>query len=179
MLIQQYDSRWKTQYELVVGAISRVTRGLDVRFEHVGSTSVPGLGSKPILDIDIVYIGDETFRDLTGRLAQIGYYHNGNQGVPGREAFKRNPNSPKHGVLDTIRHHLYACSADSAELARHIGFRDFLRENEWARIEYEELKQAIASQAYQDHKTYAAIKEQSARGFIVKILALAGAPGYG
>jgi GrpB-like predicted nucleotidyltransferase (UPF0157 family) len=106
-------------------------------------------------------------------LAGIGYFHNGDQGIPGREAFKRNEDAKKRPVLDDIRHHLYACQSDAAELKRHIVFRDFLRKNEWARIEYQALKLRLAEETGQDQTAYALLKEERALEFILSIVARA------
>jgi GrpB-like predicted nucleotidyltransferase (UPF0157 family) len=73
-------------------------------------------------------------------------------------------------ILDTVKHHLYVCPADSVELERHILFRNFLRKNEWARLKYQELKHALAAKADQDRKIYAELKERYASEFINSLI---------
>lgn len=58
-----------------------------MRIEHVGSTSVPGLAAKPILDIEVVIGSQEKLPEAIARLGGLGYRHKGDRGVPGREAF--------------------------------------------------------------------------------------------
>jgi len=76
-------------------------------------------------------------------------------------------------ILDDICHHLYACHEKNIEFKRHILFRDFLRQNKWAIIEYQDLKLQIARETDQNHKSYAILKETRARDFVEKILKLA------
>lgn len=143
---------------------------LNISVEHIGSTAVPKLAAKPIIDIDIVYGNDIHIEAVKKGLEKIGYFHNGNQGIINREVFKRGMLGNKHQILDTITHHLYVCPIDSEELRRHILFRNYLIANESARIEYQKLKYKIAAAANQDKKQYAVLKEVKARAFINDIL---------
>ena len=137
--------------------------------EHVGSTSVPKLDSKPIIDIDIIYSKQLDFEKIKLGLLNLGYYHNGNQGIEDRDVFKRNGKFPKE-ILDTIKHHLYVCPIDSKALQRHILSRNFLRKNDWARVEYQQMKYELAKKANQDKKVYAILKELHANDFIDSII---------
>jgi GrpB-like predicted nucleotidyltransferase (UPF0157 family) len=73
-------------------------------------------------------------------------------------------------VLDKISHHLYVCPVGSHALERHLLSRDFLRKNEWARIEYQEMKYELAEMAGQDKKRYAELKELNVNHFIDAIV---------
>lgn len=173
MLIQKYNPLWiQYFYELKI-EFKNALRELDFQIEHVGSTSVIGLAAKPIIDIDIVYWEEEDFEKIKNRLSIIGYYHNGNQGIQHREVFKRQDIIEKHPILDKHIHHLYVCVGSSKELKRHLLFRDFLRNNDWAKKEYENLKIELAKEANQDRKKYAALKEIRAKEWIKSIIDLA------
>jgi GrpB-like predicted nucleotidyltransferase (UPF0157 family) len=169
MLIAKYTSEWVEYFDDLKSEIKNGLRGLDCRIEHVGSTSIPNLDSKPIIDIDIVYEGESEFENINAGLLRLGYRHHGNQGIEKREVFKRNPHAP-NAVLDAIPHHLYVCPIDSAALERHLLMRDFLRKHEWAKAEYQRLKYALAEQAGQDRKIYAALKELHVNAFIDEIV---------
>lgn len=173
MLIQPYHPNWKLQFDTIQKILKASLKESILRIEHVGSTSVVGLAAKAIIDIDIIYENDSNFSEICVVLARLGYYHNGNQGIPQREAFKRQKGSTPHPILDTIPHHLYACPKDSRELKRHLSFRNFLRNNDWARDEYTSIKMDIAQQTNQDKEIYSLLKESAATLFIEKILALA------
>ena len=166
MLIQKYNPNWIKDFNDIKKAISEALLNPNVRIEHMGSTSVPDLAAKPIIDIDMVFDTPEEFEAIKKGLEEIGYYHNGNQGIPNREVFKRNNTDAKHKILDSIAHHLYVCPSDSAELQRHILFRDSLLVNEDARMQYQKIKYALAEEAHQDRKNYAALKTEKAQPFI-------------
>jgi GrpB-like predicted nucleotidyltransferase (UPF0157 family) len=170
MLIQKYQSSWVSDFNAIKSVIEESLTDLDFSIEHIGSTSVKDLAAKAIIDIDVVFYKKEAFETVKIRLEKLGYYHNGNQGIEGREAFKRDQLKTKHLVLDSIIHHLYVCPADSPELQRHLAFRDFLRAHEKERKEYEHLKYEIALKTNQDKKEYAILKEEMAKEFIESIL---------
>lgn len=170
MLIQEYKETWVEDFKAIKSVFNDAFTNLNISIEHIGSTSVPKLAAKPIIDIDIVYGNDMSFETIKRGLEKIGYYHNGNQGIINREVFKRKNWWSKHQILDKITHHLYACPVDSEELQRHITLRNYLIANETARTEYQKLKYEIAEAANQDKKQYAALKEVKARAFINNII---------
>src|SRR5262245_51865013 len=93
--------------------------GVAVTIEHVGSTAVPGLAAKPIIDMDVVIRSRSDLPAVITRLATLGYQHQGDLGIPDREAFRPPPGLPPH--------HLYVCLAGCAALRNHITLRDHLR----------------------------------------------------
>jgi len=170
LLVQKYNPDWKNMFQEIREIIEDKLKDLLITIEHVGSTAVPGLAAKPIIDIDIIYKNETPLSEIVSSLNELGYQHNGDQGIPGREAFKRIPENSTHPILDTIKHHLYVCSEDNDELNRHIVFRDFLLANDWARDEYQTLKLKLAEEINHDHKTYALLKETRATTFIEDII---------
>jgi len=171
MLIVNYNPEWIIWFEKIKLALNLGLIGLDFKYriEHVGSTSVPNLDSKPIIDIDIVYQKEIQFNEIKLRLMEIGYYHNGNQGIEKREVFKRN-GTTNNKTLDQIKHHLYVCPIDSQALNRHILSREALRNNKNARIEYQKIKYKLAVKANQNQKLYAELKELYVNDFIDRII---------
>ena len=170
MLIEKYSANWIKDFMDLKHEIEKGLSGLEYNIEHVGSTSVPNLDAKPIIDIDIIYTNQAAFAKIKSDLEKIGYYHNGNQGIEDREVFKRN-NNQINKILDTVKHHLYVCSSDSKALERHILSRNFLRKNEWARLKYQQMKYELAEKSNQDKKIYAELKEQTINDFIDLIIA--------
>lgn len=165
MLIVKYNPEWITHFEKIKEKLSDALDSINVDIQHVGSTSVPKLSAKPIIDIDIIYNENADFEHIKNNLESLGYYHNGNQNVEGREVFKRN-GKVENEVLDKITHHLYVCKHDCWELQRHILFRDYLRKHEIARNFYQNLKYQIAKETNQDKKLYANMKEMRTNSFI-------------
>jgi GrpB-like predicted nucleotidyltransferase (UPF0157 family) len=178
MLIQPYKESWVVDFDSLKRVLEEALAGLPISVEHVGSTSVPGLAAKPIIDVDLVVDQRVAIDDIKSRLTKVGYYHNGNQGIPGREVFKRGQAADTHPVLDLVAHHLYACRAASDELRRHRLFRDYLIADDEVRIQYQTLKYALAHEANQDRKHYALLKELKATAFISRIIERAGQSEY-
>jgi GrpB-like predicted nucleotidyltransferase (UPF0157 family) len=173
MLLEEYKESWIEDFNQIREVINKELLNLKVSIEHIGSTSVPGLAAKPIIDIDVVFAEHAEFEEIKKRLEKIGYHHNGNQGITDREVFKRNIAAARHIVLDFINHHLYVCPINSKELQKHILFRDYLVSNEEARAEYQHLKYQIAEEANQERKKYAQLKEMKAEKFIDIIISKA------
>lgn len=169
MILEKYSSNWINNFTAIKREIENALDGLTCTIEHVGSTSVPNLDSKPIIDIDIIYSKQLSFEKIKSELERTGYYHNGNQGIEDRDVFKRDGKLTNE-ILDTIKHHLYVCPIDSKALERHILSRNFLRKNDWARIKYQQMKYEVAEKANQDRKIYAALKELNINDFIDSII---------
>lgn len=145
VVVLPYDPLWVEEFEKIYASIWPSIQSLAERIEHIGSTAVPGLAAKPIIDMDIVIADDQQFTAVKTALESLGYWHNGNQGILGREAFKYNPAQK----LDLMPHHLYVCSADSTELKRHLTLRDHLRNYPVDRDAYAMVKFS-AAQAHPD-----------------------------
>jgi GrpB-like predicted nucleotidyltransferase (UPF0157 family) len=172
MLIVEHNPKWAFQFEKIKEKYLEALKNIDVQIEHIGGTSVPLLAAKNIIDIDIIFMKEADFESIKQRLEVIGYIHKGNQGIAGREVFKRN-GLENDEILDNIPHHLYLCKHESTELQRHILFRNYLKANETARNFYQNLKQSIALEANNDRKRYTEIKEIKAKSFIDFVIELA------
>ena len=138
VVVLPYDPKWKDDFEAIKREIADAVGELTVSVEHVGSTSVEGLSAKPIIDIDVVIKDEAVFEEVVRRLAGIGYIHEGDLGIKGREAFRYS------GKNHLREHHLYVCPQDSRELFRHVKFRDFLRSHPEAVKRYSEVKETAA-----------------------------------
>ena len=135
VVVQSYDKTWADDFVAIRDELNTVLKDLVLRIEHVGSTSVEGLSAKPIIDIDVVIQNKEKLPEVIAALQKLGYSHEGDQGIPGREAFKY------EGKEHLRKHHLYVCTLDAEELRRHIVFRDYLRNNPEAVAEYSRIKE--------------------------------------
>ena len=156
VLIVDYDPLWPLLFTELAAAISQTVGTLALKIEHVGSTSVPGLVAKPIIDVDVVIRSRDDVPEAARRLATLGYVHEGDLGVTGREAFARADGlTPWDGSKrQWPEHHLYVCAQGSQELARHLTFRDYLRTHPDAATAYGELKQRLAEVFRNDREAY-------------------------
>ena len=152
VVVLPYDEGWKKDFLAIAEELREALGELALRIEHVGSTSVEGLSAKPIIDIDVV-IGEGLLPAVIEALGRIGYEHEGDQGIPGREAFKY------EGKEHLRKHHLYVCAQDASELRRHTAFRDYLRSHPEAVREYSRIKEEGAAlypydiDSYIEHKS--------------------------
>ena len=138
VVVLPYDEAWVSAFEAIRQEIEKAAGDLIIGIEHVGSTSVPGLSAKPVIDIDVIIEDYTFFHEIVGRLESIGDRHEGDLGIKHREAFKY---SDKPHLM---KHHLYVCPQASEELHRHITFRDFLRSNPEAAEKYGFVKETAA-----------------------------------
>src|SRR6266567_3992999 len=89
--ITRNAGRWPAVFAQLRDHIANALRPLATRIEHVGSTAVPGLAAKPIIDLDVVIATRDDLPAVIERLHPLGYRHEGDLGVPGREAFTTPP----------------------------------------------------------------------------------------
>lgn len=153
IVVQPYTREWENSFLDIRNEIQDALGELALRIEHVGSTAVRGLSAKPIIDIDVVIKDDSVFDAVVSKLQEIGYLHEGDLGIAGREAFKY------EGKEHLQKHHLYVCPSDSAELKRHLAFRDYLSAHPEAVLEYSRIKEEGAKlypddvDGYIEHKS--------------------------
>lgn len=162
--VVDYDPAWPAAFERLRVSVWPVVEDIAVAIEHVGSTSVPGLAAKPVIDLDVVLRSGEHVSTAVARLATLGYAHLGDLGIDGREAFAPPAGSPDH--------HLYVCPPDSPALANHLALRDHLRAHPERAAAYGALKKRLAATFARDIDGYVAGKT----GFIVGVLREVGFP---
>lgn len=162
VIIEEYNPRWKEEFSLIRKILAAHLQDQVVSIEHVGSTSVAGLAAKPILDIDIVIDSSDRLPAVTNILRDLGYIYEGDLGIPGRIAYRREnervPHSPKQKTW--MEQHVYVCAKDSRELERHLTFRDNLRQNPDLVHEYGDLKKKLAGICGTDRERYGMMKEE-------------------
>jgi GrpB-like predicted nucleotidyltransferase (UPF0157 family) len=150
VIIAPYDPTWPRIFEALRLRIEAALGPVAQAVEHVGSTAVPGLAAKPVIDIDVVIGCDSALPAAIERLAAIGYAHQGEKGIAGRHAFAAPPDLP--------RHHLYVCAETTPELRRHLAFRDRLRADADLAAAYGALKQGLAARYGADREGYTEAK---------------------
>ena len=166
--VEKYNPEWVSWFEQLCSFFDPKLAPHVIRFEHVGSTAIPGMISKPIIDLDIV-IQIADFDEIKSRLETIGYVHQGDLGIPEREAFALEDFYLKDRLPP---HHLYVCDLNSKELHRHVTFRDYLREHPADAREYSELKQSLVDKYDGDRESYIAGKNQLVRAILDRALFL-------
>ena len=159
-----YDPGWPGLFRRLAERVDAALAGVAHVTEHVGSTAVPGLDAKPIIDLDVVVPDDLTAGAAVRALAAAGWRHEGDLGIPGREAFLPPPGLPYH--------HLYMVVAGSAPYRDHIDLRDFLRAHPLQATGYGRLKRRLAAHLGTDRRAYADGKSEMIQDLLRQARAL-------
>jgi GrpB-like predicted nucleotidyltransferase (UPF0157 family)/mannose-6-phosphate isomerase-like protein (cupin superfamily) len=152
IVVVDYDPRWPAWFERLCSHVWPAVQGMALRIDHVGSTSVPGMAAKPIIDMDVVVAYPSDVPPATESLRKLGYEWRGDMGIEGRQAFARWDDN------DLPRHHLYLVVDNNRAHLDHILLRDLLRADPEARRRYAELKRSNVSLAQGDMDVYVAAK---------------------
>ena len=161
VLVKAYDPEWPRAFERIHAHVWPAVQHCSMSLEHVGSTAVPGLASKPVIDACIVVASPRDIPYVVKAVTKLGYTHSGELGVPGREAFRQPPGLPKH--------HLYASYRGSLSLRNHLGLRDYLRAHPEAAQQYGELKKQLAKRFPDDIDNYIAGKTDFVLGILAQL----------
>ena len=150
------DREWPARARAELRAIEEALGDTAVRVEHVGSTAVPGLAAKPILDLQLSVDAVEPRGRYVGPLERLGYLF-----VPAPESldyhlFAKPPERPR-------THHLHVCAVGSEHELRHIAVRDFLRAHPDEAARYDALKREVAARHPHDRLAYIEGKEEYVR----------------
>lgn len=138
--VVEYRASWPERFAELRAAYDAALdeAGVPHRTEHVGSTSVPGLAAKPVIDVDVV-VAPADVPEAVGALAAIGFVPRGELGIPGREAFR----TPERFAPSNT----YVVAEGSLAFRNHLGVRDALRADDALRDEYAAVKRRAAAVA--------------------------------
>jgi GrpB-like predicted nucleotidyltransferase (UPF0157 family) len=136
--VVQYDPDWPMRFLAIRAAIDAALELVPVvAIEHVGSTSVPGLAAKPVIDVDVI-VTRPNLMPAIGALERIGYRHRGDLGIPDRHALA----APDDGT----RRNVYVVVDGLLAVRNHLAVRDSLRSSRSLRDRYAALKCGLASE---------------------------------
>lgn len=163
VILSPHDDRWTDEFRQAEQRFRELFGDEIIRIEHVGSTAIPGILAKPMLDIAIL------FRAITApvfdRMQDLGYTYYG-EVAPGKHLFLLREADGRS------LQHVHCCAVDKPEpFHEQLRFRDFLRAHPAYAREYEQLKQQLASRYPDDRSRYTAGKQE----FFEKIKVLAAA----
>ncbi len=146
-----HNPKWSHQAD---EEAKRILAGLSlpiIGIYHIGSTSVPGIKAKPILDFVMEVERLEDVIQAVPEFEAVGYLSKGEYGIPGRQFFTRDTDGER-------THHLHVFQKGHPDIERHTVFRDFLRANPDAALEYERLKEKLAKRFPKQSDNYTAAK---------------------
>lgn len=151
IILADYDPEWPSKYAQHARVITESLCETLLRIEHIGSTSVPGLAAKPIIDILAVVPNSADESTYIPQLKTVGY-----------SLRVREPNFFEHRMLRTTARdvHLHVYSSNAPEIQRNLTFRDRLRSNAEDQKRYQAVKQQLATRSWTDMNAYAQAKTE-------------------
>ena len=157
-----HSHTWPVLYAAEVARLAPelAAAGVEVVFEHTGSTAVPGLAAKPIIDILAGLVRENDRPAVIAALERAGYVYRGEQGIPGRDFFRRG---------DPRQYHVHLTRFESAFWRDHLLFRDWLRTHDDVAADYAALKRTLAERFPTDRPAYL----EGKTAFVARVLAAA------
>lgn len=157
--LSEYSEQWPIEYEKERLALLELAGSSISRIEHIGSTSIPGLKAKPVIDIGIEVDSVEDLNRLVKNLPNEIYEYFGEREIKGDFFFAKGPESLR-------THYIHVSLAGTTRLQEYVKFRESLRLSEELKSEYAELKEHLSTEHQTDRKQYTKLKGE----LIAKVL---------
>ncbi|MCT4792445.1 MULTISPECIES: GrpB family protein [Exiguobacterium] len=151
VIVTPYQTSWPEAFEQEADRLRAIFGDRLLAVHHIGSTSVPGLSAKPILDILPVVDSLDGIEAFDAAMEQIGYEAKGEFGMPGRRYYRKGG--------DNRTHHIHLYVDGNPEIMRHVVFRDYLRQHPEEVEAYSTIKERLAHQYPEDISAYIAGKD--------------------
>ncbi|WP_027963734.1 GrpB family protein [Halalkalibacillus halophilus] len=150
-----YSKKWPQLFEKEAGKLRALFGKEIVTIHHIGSTSVPGLKAKPVIDMMPIVQDISMVDSFNDEMQQMGYESKGENGIKGRRYFQKGG--------DQRSHHVHFYQVGSPEIDRHLAFRDYLRAHPEPKQRYGDLKEELAMRFPDDIESYISGKESYAK----------------
>ncbi len=147
VVIEDYNPAWPAYFEEERAQLAQALTPYALEIEHIGSTSILGLGAKPVIDIAVATGQYPLPDEVIGRMQGIGYEHIGEYGIPRRHYFRR-------GFNGRYYMHVHVYELTNEEYAKHLLFRDYMRAHPERASAYEQLKRHLAETVGHDREAY-------------------------
>ncbi len=156
VVIADYDAGWPGRFNHERERIEAALGDLLIRVEHIGSTSVPGLAAKPVIDVLVTVPDPDAEASFAPQLESAGYVLRVRE--PGHRMFR----TPERDV------HIHVWADRDPEVDRYLSLREHLRRSETDRIAYERLKRSLALREWADMNYYASAKTELIEGMLAR-----------
>lgn len=153
VLVEPYNKEWSMMYKEEVDRILPILKNEIIAMHHIGSTSIPGMWAKPIIDILLEVRDIAKIDQYNEAMVNLGYEPRGELGIPGRRYFSREE------PADVRTHHIHAYQSGDFGIERHLAFRDYMIAHPKAAQEYANLKRELARRYPSDIDAYIEGKE--------------------
>jgi GrpB-like predicted nucleotidyltransferase (UPF0157 family) len=150
-----HDPGWSNQFKAEANRLGAILGQEVVAIHHIGSTAIPNIHAKPIIDVLVEVRDIEKTDDFNAEMTRQGYRPRGEFGIPGRRFFTKGPDEAR-------THHIHVFQTGHPEVARHLDFRDYIVAHPDEARAYSRLKETLAQRFPHDIESYMAGKD----GFI-------------
>lgn len=151
IVLEPHNASWAASFDAERLAMENLNEGWFKTIHHVGSTSIPGIAAKPIIDILVSLEQDQDGPACVIAMEKLGYEYRGDGGISGRHYFRKgNPHT----------HHVHMFVESNPNFQRHLRFRDFLRTHPHEARAYEKLKHELAARFLSDTLSYSLAKNE-------------------
>ncbi len=144
--VVSYNPKWKEEYLKESEKLKKLFKDEIVDIYHIGSTSIPGISAKPVIDILLSVNDISKIDDYNEEMVKLGYEAKGEYGIPSRRFFLK-------GIYDRT-HHIHAFEVGNPEIIRHLNFRDYIIAHPEEMKQYQELKKELAKEFRYDNEGY-------------------------
>lgn len=148
LILEPHRDSWRQDFEIEAGKIREALGSLLIVLHHIGSTAIPGINAKPIIDILAVVTSIEALDAHVKDVQALGYESMGEFGIPSRRYFRKDDDS------GTRTHHLHAFEFQSPHIVRHLAFRDYLISHPETARAYSDLKRRLVQTCNGDIDAY-------------------------
>ena len=152
---------WRSLFEQEARQISTALGSIAKEIHHIGSTAIPDIYAKPIIDFLVIVKAISAVDKKSSDIALLNYETMGEYGIPGRRYFRK---ANRDGVRT---HHLHAFERDAEPVKRHLLFRDYLIAHPEAAQQYSNLKRKLAKQYPMDSRAYTAGKDKFVKDIVL------------
>ncbi len=148
VVVVPHDPHWKTEFMVEADRVEQAIGPAVVNIHHIGSTAIPGIHAKPIIDLLVEVIELPPVDAAKFSMAALGYEALGEFGLPGRRYFQ------KTLATGDRTHHVHVFEVSTPEVDRHLAFRDYLIAHPTSARQYSDLKQQLAQAHPTDIESY-------------------------
>jgi GrpB-like predicted nucleotidyltransferase (UPF0157 family) len=159
-----YNPNWASLFQTEAEQIIKVLGEEVVKIHHVGSTAIPGIYAKPIIDFLVEVRHIDIIDNFNENMQTIGYEAHGEYGIPGRRFFTKEQNHKR-------THHVHIFRTRDPEFQRHLAFRDYLNAHPEEAQRYSRLKQKLAHEFSKNSVSYTSGKDDFIRAVERKAIA--------
>lgn len=144
--VVSYNPNWKDMYKEESGKIKNILNDIIIDIHHIGSTAIPGIKAKPVIDILVEVKNIEEVDKYNHKMKELGYEVMGEYGIPKRRFFRKGENNRTH--------HIHIFQVGNEDIERHIDFKKYLIAHPDIGREYSKLKEKLVNKYTYDVEKY-------------------------